>query len=312
MEPIATTISPLFIIGTLSGAFLLLTGLIVGIWLSRRPHLPAVSRPVVIHPDAIGDSGKPDIPPPAVASLVSKIAEANEHVQNRLEKAEAVLQQQAAEIATYVSEARTDSLTGLPNRRAFDDELTRRLAEWRWQHRPVSLLMLDIDHFKRFNDRHGHLAGDAVLVACAETLRQSVHDSDLVARLGGEEFAVVLPACELEGAALAGERVRQAVEDTEVKYEGQTLYVTISCGVAQALEDESATSLIKRADEALYASKAAGRNCVHLHNGQSCDRQEPRTPVRRTPRTTPLAEQREFQEVCSELRSRLATLLAQE
>ena len=253
-----------------------------------------------------------------VVKLLSQMIQANERVQTRLAKAEAALQDQAKEIASYVSEARTDTLTGLPNRRAFDDELTRRMAEWRHNRRPVSVLLLDIDHFKQFNDQHGHLAGDTVLAETGRILRQNVHESDLVARFGGEEFAVILPGCETEGAPLAVERVRRAVEQNVVHFEKTTLRVTISLGVAQAEPGEAISSLIRRADEAMYASKAAGRNCGHLHDGRRCLQVAKRPvaaldPVPDVPLPRPMrTDPEEFRQVCDGVRERLLSVVGQD
>src|SRR6185503_7619557 len=106
---------------------------------------------------------------------------------------------------------RTDALTGLANRRAFDDELNRRFAEWQRRKTMFSLLILDVDHFKKFNDTHGHQAGDAVLTGVAATLRQTFREMDLVARYGGEEFAAILPVTNLTEALRAAERARAAI-----------------------------------------------------------------------------------------------------
>ncbi|HJQ78897.1 MAG TPA: diguanylate cyclase [Lacipirellulaceae bacterium] len=205
----------------------------------------------------------------AVLTAMDQILAANDNLQQRLEKAEKQLEAQAAEIKAYESEARTDSLTGLSNRRAFDDELKRRINEWDRKQTPLTLIILDIDHFKKFNDTHGHQVGDEVLRTVAKTLRQQARDMDLPCRYGGEEFAVVLPATELAGACIVGERIRRAVEASVTVYVDKTLKVTCSLGVAQVVQNDDSASLIRRADDALYASKKAGRNCGHWGDGQS-------------------------------------------
>ena len=256
--------------------------------------------------------------PATLMELFCQSVRVNEDVRQRLQKAEESLQAHAKEIASYMSEARTDTLTGLPNRRAFDEELSRRFAEWRRNQRPVSVLLLDIDHFKRFNDQWGHAAGDALLAGIGRTLREAVHDTDLAARLGGEEFAVILANCQLSQAATAAERVRQAVEVAAYGYEKQTFRITVSCGAAQAQREEAAASLLKRADQALYASKNAGRNCSHIHDGRQC------VPLTERPDTDPpscpaahasapgLAEQEDFRKVCHQLRQRLLSVVERE
>ncbi|MFV1966882.1 MAG: GGDEF domain-containing protein [Pirellulaceae bacterium] len=254
----------------------------------------------------------------SILPLLSQIVAANEDVTNRMTKAEATLQQQAQEITGYMSEARTDALTGLPNRRAFDDELARRFSEWRKNGRPISVVFVDIDHFKKFNDQHGHLAGDAVLTQVARTLRDSMHDSDLVVRIGGEEFAAILPNCKAANAAQAAERARAAIERAPFYYEKKRLRVTISCGASQVIKDELASSLIKRADEAMYASKDAGRNCAHLHNGKTCLPVTKRIAESATrceplaPEPSDLAGNVEFRQVCTDLRQRLMAVVEQE
>ena len=155
--------------------------------------------------------------------------------------------------------ARLDTLTGVWNRRAFFEKAeelvrtTRRLAE----KKALSIVLLDIDHFKLFNDQHGHDVGDLVLREVAARCRAAVREVDVFARYGGEEFVVLLPGANLDEAAThAAERLRQAVAQTPVR----DLSVTISLGVAEfelSLED-----CLKRADQALYAAKAAGRNRV--------------------------------------------------
>ncbi len=122
--------------------------------------------------------------------------------------------------------------------------------------------MFDIDHFKKFNDTYGHQTGDDVLCHVACTLSMVMRDVDLVCRYGGEEFAVILPATEAPGAILAAERARTAIERMLVEVSGQQLKVTCSGGIAEALPGEDAESIIARADQGLYASKKAGRNCV--------------------------------------------------
>jgi diguanylate cyclase len=251
--------------------------------------------------------------PEPIVTLLSQIVQANDVLQQRLDCAEKALQDQASEIASYLSEARTDTLTGLPNRRVFDDEMSRRLAEFRRSNIPICVLLADIDHFKQFNDRFGHLAGDAVLMQVAKVLQTIMRETDLVARLGGEEFAIVLPSADVGDASQAAERARTAVERAAFQYEGQALRVTISCGAAKAASGEDVTSLVKRADQALYASKSAGRNFAHWHNGRETVPITCRPPKRSSypwlpAGPTPFSE-REFIQVCEELRQRLHSVI---
>ncbi len=160
--------------------------------------------------------------------------------------------------------AATDSLTRLPNRRAFDEALVRDLARNDRGVAGFSVILIDIDHFKRVNDTHGHPAGDAVLVSVADALRRTLRAGDIAARYGGEEFAVIAAGCNLEGGRAAAERIRAEIERTVAATPVGTLSVTASLGVAEMRDADRprGEDLVKRADRALYAAKAAGRNTV--------------------------------------------------
>ena len=216
-----------------------------------------------IRPDSSGASG-------AVGEVLKEILAANEKLHARLADAENKIQTQAAELKTQQSEARTDSLTKLANRRAFDDCLEKGVTRFRKEGRPVSLLLFDVDHFKKFNDTHGHLAGDEVLRQVANTLSKSAKSTDLACRYGGEEFSLVMPNTTIAQARIAAERVREAIQATNVNFEGKVLSVTASIGVAEISKKDDSAGLIRRSDEAIYCAKGAGRNCGYWHNGESC------------------------------------------
>jgi diguanylate cyclase (GGDEF)-like protein len=133
-----------------------------------------------------------------------------------------------------------------------------------------SLLLVDVDHFKKLNDVHGHLAGDQVLATMGRSLRTAIRREDAVARYGGEEFAILLPCTALEPAVRVAENVRQSIAKIAVDHGGQRLSVTASVGLATIQAEELAETLIQRADAALYAAKAGGRNCAYVHNGSEC------------------------------------------
>lgn len=158
--------------------------------------------------------------------------------------------------------ATTDGLTRLKNRRAFQERLTHEVQHSRRHHSPLSLLLLDVDHFKQFNDAFGHRAGDAVLQSVGRLLEEAARETDCVARFGGEEFALILPATNETGAQILAERCRLAIQ------EGDWLEapITVSIGAATLEVADGEEALIERADAALYASKRGGRNCVNHAN----------------------------------------------
>ncbi len=162
------------------------------------------------------------------------------------------------------SMARTDALTGLPNRRALEDELVRCASRATRDKTWLSLVALDVDHFKKLNDSHGHAAGDAVLATMGRVLTEQCRKGDIPTRYGGEEFTVVLPNTNAVGANVVAERIRRALEASETVFEGKRLKFTSSIGVASALGAavNPVAALAARADEALYAAKRAGRNRV--------------------------------------------------
>ena len=213
--------------------------------------------------DLAGIDRKSESANAAVFNAMDQMIAANNELQERLHKAEEQLAAQAAEIKTHESEARTDSLTGLSNRRAFDDELKRRLNEWQRKGTPCTLVMMDIDFFKKFNDTHGHQVGDEVLRQVAKVLGGQSREMDIPCRYGGEEFAVILPATEALKACKVAERIRAAVEASTTVCDGKSLKVTCSLGLAEFLPEDDIVRLIRRADDALYVSKKAGRNCGH-------------------------------------------------
>ena len=159
--------------------------------------------------------------------------------------------------------SRTNDLTELQNRRGFDEHCEIEADRTRRTQSPVSLLILDVDSFKQINDRHGHDAGDDALCGIAQALRATLRTIDVPARFGGDEFAVILPETDAQGALVVAERIREAVEATFADWKTP---VTTSIGVA-TMPEHAATSadLMRAADRALYAAKASGRNCARLY-----------------------------------------------
>lgn len=187
--------------------------------------------------------------------------------QTSLEMANKELQIQLAQVETLQEKLRElvlrDPLTGLHNRRYLDEQLLKILAEAQARDKRFSVVMLDIDHFKNFNDAHTHLAGDRLLQALAELMLQHVRPTDITCRFGGEEFILVLPETGLKTAARRAEELRQLFEQMKITFQGQLLGATISLGVASYPEHgATAEQLVMRADQALYLAKQGGRNRV--------------------------------------------------
>lgn len=170
--------------------------------------------------------------------------------------------------ATLAEEAREDALTGLANRRAFDEALGEAFARMRRLGESVLLFMLDIDHFKRVNDTHGHAAGDEVLRTIGRTIASGVREVDKAFRIGGEEFAVLVIGTDVPGAQVVAERLRAAIAARPVATERAAVPVTTSIGIALADSTMQPAQLLEAADAALYAAKSTGRNRVVVAGGK--------------------------------------------
>ncbi|MHB2245298.1 diguanylate cyclase [Pseudomonas fitomaticsae] len=157
-----------------------------------------------------------------------------------------------------------DPLTGLPNRAAWTERLEHEIAQWQQHGNTLSLAMLDLDHFKRINDNYGHLAGDKVLKIIATVLRKRLRGSDFIARFGGEEFVLLLPATPPAVGAKLLETLRAAIEACPFHFKGERVTITVSMGLAAFRPGEHSDLVLKRADQALYRAKNAGRNRVEL------------------------------------------------
>jgi diguanylate cyclase (GGDEF)-like protein/PAS domain S-box-containing protein len=164
--------------------------------------------------------------------------------------------------------SRTDRLTGLNNRGYWEECLQHEYARHRRYQSMAALVMFDIDHFKAVNDTFGHQAGDKVIQAVAEVIREQIRDTDYAGRYGGEEFVVLMPDIDTSGAMVFAERLRLRIESLVVTYEKQAIPFTISLGVADlSVPTDDHKQLIERADQALYASKKGGRNQTNRYTG---------------------------------------------
>lgn len=206
-----------------------------------------------------------------VARVIAHLIEANRHLDTRLNVAENRLLEQSHQLRSHRVEARTDALTGLPNRRVFDEGLQRLFDNRQRLQEPGSLIMIDIDHFKEFNDRYGHPVGDACLQAVGEVIRQTVQPlGGIAVRYGGEEFAVLFPQTEIFDAKVAAQRINYKIEKLQVKLEQTKLAVTVSLGVAELFRDDTPKDWLGRADRALYDAKRRGRNRACWHDCHGC------------------------------------------
>ncbi len=194
-----------------------------------------------------------------------EVEQANSSLQKRLVDSRQEISTLQENLEVVRTESLTDPLTTLSNRKFFEDSIVRMIEECKNKDMPLSVILTDIDHFKKFNDTFGHLTGDQVLRLVAMAMKNNVKGQDVAARYGGEEFVVLLPKTALTAAVTVADHIRRAVMGKELmrRSTGETLgRVTISLGVATWHKGDTVASLLERADNCLYAAKHAGRNCV--------------------------------------------------
>ena len=244
--------------------------------------------------------------PVQILNVVTKLVDANKTIQGRLDQAEDRLREQVRLVESHAAEARTDALTLVGNRRAFEADIAQCLAEFHRTGQVFSLAMIDLDKFKRFNDTYGHQAGDEVLRSTGRVLRRVLREGESVARYGGEEFVVIFHRAVVAEVQRALTRLRKAIASTRFNFPGGNPQVTISVGATQVVGEDGLEAIVQRADAALYASKEAGRNCATGTTGKRsfpfstrkasplpilpirCNRpRPPRSPSRPRPRLPP-------------------------
>ncbi len=250
-------------VNILIGIGCLLTGAGIGYLLAQRrqPVCPApapVDKLLVADPPATEELAQL----PSMLRELSEKLDPNPAIQQQLAEIVRLVQKQAADIERIVRDSRTDALTGLWNRRALDEQVPLLLSASQRYGTPLSVVMVDIDHFKQLNDRYGHPVGDAALRHVSQLLQAGLRDADFIARYGGEEFVILLPQTDLEGALIAAERIRLTIVETPLLTTDREIVAQVSMGLAQARRDDQFSDVLARADAALLQAKQAGRNQI--------------------------------------------------
>ena len=305
--------STIILFGILFGVLQLAAGILLGRCLPWTARRKGPAEPLdTAHLDKLAERLRE-----LVGGLSGQVdPEQTRQLQDQLLLAQEQLDEQARQIQSNVNLARTDPLTGLANRRAFDDDLVHRISEWHRRHAGFCLVMIDVDHFKVLNDRYGHVSGDQVLRGLGEVLAALARPGDLPARLGGEEFAVLLSAASYPAAAEIADEIRAAVASRPFSIEESAIHITVSLGLSIVQPGDGPLTLLRRADDALYASKHAGRNRCHFHDGESCKPiRAAETPAavpdgKRPPGSPrpPTPSDADLRSLVDDLRSRLTTL----
>jgi len=190
-----------------------------------------------------------------------KIEELNEKIQSMEEDSEKL----RTKVKQERESALMDQLTEIKNRMAYDERIEQEYAYWKRYQTPLSEIVIDIDLFKKINDNYGHIAGDKVLHTVAQNLQNNIRETDFLARYGGEEFVIIMPGTKVDEGLAVAEKLRAAIEDCGFHYRGESVRVTISCGVAEFIADDSPRAVFEKADAAMYQAKSAGRNRCMSH-----------------------------------------------
>ena len=201
----------------------------------------------------------------AIFADTKAMVDQNSALEEKLKRTSEQMESTRRELEIAQREAMTDGLTGIPNRKYFDLQLKQAVVDTMETGDPLALLMLDIDHFKKFNDDHGHQIGDEVIKLVARVLQTSIKGQDIAARYGGEEFSIILPNTTLTNAVAVAEHIRKSLSVRRIVRRNSRKpigNITLSAGAAAFMPGEAISNLVKRADEALYRAKQAGRNRV--------------------------------------------------
>jgi diguanylate cyclase len=249
-----------------------------------------------VSPGGSADSGS------LVMQIIRNIFQSNSRLLGRLHASEEKLRVQRVQLEEHCVKARTDPLTNLHNRRAFDEALVHKMEHWRRSGVEFGLILIDLDFLKTLNDRGGHLTGDYALRTLGELLRCNLSEHDFAARMGGDEFALLVVDSDLEETCRRAEAIRAAVEKHRFCFEQRQWPVSVSIGAAQIRPSDKGTDLIRRTDHALVEAKRAGRNCCYFHDGHLCH------PVIPTEKAVP---DDLLHQLCDDLRQRMATVVEQ-
>ena len=195
--------------------------------------------------------------------LIQAAEEKTERLVQRLNELEAETEELRQKVSSHSLQALTDTLTGIPNRYAYEERLNQEYTRWKRYNQPLSLMIVDIDNFKHINDKYGHRAGDKALRIIANQLQKMTRETDLIARYGGDEFVLLLPETTSKGAMRIAEKLLDTIESCAFHFREKKVTITISCGISEFREGDTPADAFERADQALYKSKHRGRNQSH-------------------------------------------------